>query len=500
MVRFLLCFLLLSLATLLRADDLTSRLRMLYPGEDAVAVQERQYLGKQLDNLFVRLNHYDRVDRRSRRKQLERIQERYERELLLTYDPGAELTDAFRSGRYNDATAALLYALTLEKYNIPYEGYVDHWESYLVADPQGKRPVRLHAPAVRAHSAAAERSYRREYLALLRGTLDEDFTTLSPTQADQLYYQYTYLPDRRLSFRELSAYAQFRRAQRAFAGRDYPTTAAHLTEARLLDDRPAFTLYQQAVTLQQASLTQPSEGAVVTELFAQWQEDTASQYLPARLLQYFDAQQQLLLAAGQAEGALDLLNRYCTRAPAHTPDWCAELGMLQSLRLLAYYQSRGENVQALHLAESLLHTHPEDDRLRGYVAELTLVNLRQTYTDAQELVHQAQKAARRYPFLVKHDRYADIVLRQTALRVRDLFAQENEPAGLRELAHFRKQLEEIPNGYDRTLWTLTAFVAASNYYFAEEDYAPARTYIDEALGHDPTNDFLLHQRDLLARY
>ena len=500
MVRFLLCFLLLPLATLLRADDLTGRLRMLYPGEDTEAVQERQYLGKQLDNLFVRLNHYDRVDRRSRRKQLARIQERYRRELLLTYDPTAELTDAFRDGRYNDATAALLYALVLEKYNIPYEGHVDHWESYLLADPQGKRPVRLHAPAVRTHTAAAERSYRREYLAFVRGTLDEDFTTLSPTKADQLYYQYAYRPDRRLNFRELSAYAQFRRAQRAFVGRDYPATLAYLSAARLLDERPAFALYQRAVTLQQKSLTHPGEEAVIKELFAQWREDTASQYLPARLLQYFDAQQQLLLAAGQAEGALDLLNRFCTRAPAHTPAWCAELGMLQSLRLLAYYQSRGENVQALHLAESLLNAHPEDAHLQGYVAELTLVNLRQTYTDAQELVHQARKAARRYPFIANHDRYADIVLRQTALRVRDFFAQENITAGLRELAHFRKQLAETPNGYDRTLWTLTAFVAASNYYFAEEDYAPARTYIDEALRHDPTNDFLLHQRDLLARY
>ena len=473
---------------------------MLYPGEDAVAVQERQYLGKQLDNLFVRLNHYDRVDQRSRRKQLDRIEERSRRELLLTYDPTAGLTDAFRDGRYNDATATLLYALILEKYNIPYEGHVDHWESYLVVDPQGKKPVRLDAPAVRPHTMPAERSYRREYLALVRGTLAEDLSTLSPTAADRLYYQYYYAPDRRLNFRELSAYALFRRAQRAFATRDYPATLAYLTEARLLDERPAFALYQRAVALQQASLTPPSEEAVVTELFAQWREDTGSQYLPARLLHYFDAQQRLLLAAGRAEGALDLLNRYCTRAPARTPDWCAELGMLQSLRLLAYYQSRGENVQALHLAESLLNTNPENERLQGYVAELTLVNLRQTYTDAEELVHQAELAARRYPFLVQHDRYADIVLRQTALRIRDLFAQEDEPAGLRELGHFREQLQQIPNGYDRTLWTLTAFVAASNYYFAEENYAPARTYIDEALRHDPTNDFLLHQQDLLARY
>ena len=502
MVRYLLCFLLLTLLTTrAHAVDLTGRLRILYPGEDAAAVSERQYLTKQLENVFSQLSHYDKVDRRSTRKQIERIRERYQRELLLRYEPGAELADAFRTGAYNDATATLLYALALEKYNIPYDGHVSHWESYLVVDPQGKRPIRLAAPAVRNHDVPTERSYRREYLSLLRSTLTEDYPQLSPAAADQLFYRYHYAPDRRLSFRQLSAYARFRRAQEAFAATDYPAALQYLTEAQLLDDRPAFAVYRQAVVLQQNSLRTPDLTGYVADLFRQWQEDSSSQYLPAALLRLFDERQRGLLAQDDPERARALLHAFCTRAPAQTSSaWCDELGMLQSLRLLAYYQAQGQDVQALHLAEALLAAQPDDASLQGYVAELTLVYLRHTYTDPDELVTQARAAGRRYPFLLLHDRYADIVLRQTALRVRDLFAAENEGAGLLELAHFREQLDKIPNGYDRALWTLTAFVAASNYYFAEKDYAPARAYIEEALGHDPTNDFLLHQQDLLARY
>ncbi len=84
--------------------------------------------------------------------------------------------------------------------------------------------------------------------------------------------------------------------------------------------------------------------------------------------------------------------------------------------------------------------------------------------------------------------------------MRDLFAVERVNDALDALGNFRRQLSAIPNGNDRRLWTLTAFVAASNYYFQREDYAPARAYVAEALRHDPNNDYLLHQRDLLARY
>ncbi|CAH1002229.1 hypothetical protein LEM8419_03146 [Neolewinella maritima] len=511
MVRYLLCLLITCSATLLRADDLSGRLRMLYPGEDAEATLERAYLAKKLDNLFLQLSHHDRVERGPVHKQVERIQERFVRELLLTYDARAGLTDAFRSGSYNDATATLLYALTLEKYNIPYEAHVDHWESYLTVDPQGKRTIALHSPGTRTHTPAAERGYRREYLSLLRTVHEEDIAQLSPAAADQLFYRFYYRPAQRLSFRQLSAYAQFRRAQHAFTRADYTSAIADLHAAWLLDDRQAFLMYRRAVELQQSSLSAPDVTGYVDDLFTRWREDSTNRYLPAALLRHFDDRQQLLLTQDQPDKARHLLTTYCTRdataspvlsrdGPAPATAWCDELKQLQHLRFLAHYQSRGEYVQALHLAEALLAEQPQDAQRQAYVAELTLVHLRQTTASPEELVTQARAAALRYPFLLQHDRYADIVLRQTALRVRDLFAQENVAAGQLELVHFRKQLRDIPNGYDRKLWTLTAFVAASNYYFAERDYAPARAYIEEALGHDPTNDFLLHQQDLLRRY
>ena len=484
---------------MLRADDLAGRLRLLIPGETAPAVAERRYVEKQLDNVFRQLNYHERVNRRSPRQQVAAITARYHTEVFRTYRREATLADAFRSGSYSDATAALLLALTLERYGLAYEGHVDHWEVYLVAQPDDRTSVTLRWPS-RPRTAARERSYRREYLALLRAALPDTPTELEPAAADSLFTYYHYPTTQRLSFRQLAAYAKFQRALQFYAADQFATCRALLGEARQQDDRHAFYLWQRAAALQQERLRQVHWEARIGKLFTQWQQDTANRYYPAALLRAFDVRQQELLAARTPTEALALLKNFSTRGPARMDDWRKQLQLLQSLRLLAYYQERGEEVQALHLAQALLAAHPGEARYADYVAELTLVQLRHTYADPRELVRRADAAAERYPFIRRHDRYADIVLREVALEVRDRFAELDEAAGLRALRQFEERLRAVPGGHDRSLWTLTAYVAASNYYFAERNYPQARKYLAEALRHDPTNDFLLHQQDLLRRY
>ncbi len=494
---FLLLLLLFSLS--LRADDLNGRLCLLYPGNEPAVVDARGFLEKKLENLFRQLRYTDKLERKSLRRQVRGIEDRLQRDVLRHYDPAAELGDAFRNGTYNDATATLLYALTFEAFNLPHEGYVDHWESYLLVDPQDKR-IAVRNPSARPHTPEAELTYRREYLALVRSTLDEELTALSPAEADAVFFSYYYRPGQRLTFRQLSAYEQYRRAQSAYATADYARADALLARAHQQESRPAFTLLERAGQIQLSALERPDVEGYVTELFALWREAPDNRYFPAALLQHFDERQGILLAQQRTEDARALLTRYLERSPAGQAAWAEKLTLLQSLRFLARYQERGETAQALHLAEALLTGAPDNPEFQNYVAELTLVTLRRTYPDPDTLVAEAEQAAERYPFLLRHERYADVFLRQAALRVRDRFSDREEAAALAALVTFREQLAAIPNGYDRTLWTLTAFVAASNYYFAEEDYPAARAYIEEALRHDPTNDFLLHQQDLLRRY
>lgn len=499
MLRILALLLLLGLSATTRATDLRSQLLLLYPGEEAAAVETRAYLTDKLENVFRQLRYTDRVTRKSTERQVMMITDRLYQGTLRNYATEAALSDAFTDGTYNDATATQLLALTLEHFGIPYVGYVDHWESHLVVSLPSAT-LTLRHPTARAHAPEADRSYRREYLSLLRNALELPLSELSPAEADSIFYRYYYRPTQRLDFRQLAAYGQYRRAERAYRAGDFIATRNHLTTALSEDWQPAFYLLARAATLQESALQPVAIDSYISELFGLWKEQPTNAYLPAALLQYFDTRQQQLLASDELDAAMRLPETFGARAPAGSADWRAELRVLQQLRLLNYYQQQGKNVLALQIAEALLERAPEKVTYQHYVAELTLVDLRRRYPDPGELLQQTIEAARQRPWLRGYDRYADIVLREAALTVRDAFAGGRVEDATRALTAFREKLTAYPNGHDRTLWTLTAFIAASNYYFAGNDYVAARAYLEEALSHDPANAFLLHQQDLLARY
>lgn len=495
-LSFLLLFFLLSLPKLSYADDLGGRLRQLLPGDAPATVNERQFLYRELNELFRTLREEDRVSRKSLKKRVSRIEARLEKDFFRDYSGHTDLSETLRRGRYDDATASILYALAFEQFDVPYEGRIDHWESYVIADPEG-RGIELRHPRTRKHQEAAERAFRREYLSLVRATVQPDMPSLSVAAADSLFYRLYYRPDRPLTFGQLAAYRQFRRAQSAYARKEFREAAVYLENALQRENRSAFLILAQATKLQLAALYRPEVEGDVNELFQQWNENPDSRYLPSAILQYFDDRQRLLLAERREIEAKDLLVAFRDRSPAGKEEWVAQIEKLQWLRLIAYYRTEDLPKQARMLAEDLYAAEPDNPAYRHVLGELLLGDLR---LDNNESRQRADRLAQRYPFLKEQDRYADFLLRELALKVRDTFAREEERAGLLALAEFRQGLLKIPIDNDRNLWTLTAFLAASNYYFNSGNYVQARRYVEEGLKYGPEDDYLLHRRDVLRRY
>ena len=490
MPKFLGLLLLLCCSFTLTGARLSERLKLLYPGESSTIAAERRYLGKQLENVFRKLRYTDRLPRRSADERLSLIKARYRRDILRWYHERATPADAFRSGHFNDATASLLLALALEEFDLPFTAHVDHWEVYL-RTAQGT----IHHPTARLPTAEARRSYRREYLNLLRQTLPGVPSDLSEGAADSLYASYHFSPDRPLDFGGLAAYGQYRRALLAYGRHDYRAATTLLAGF----GTPAHRLLRRACTLQQAALSAPSPESYTEALFDRWRAEPDNVYLPRALLSHFDERQRKALGRSDTLAAATLYTDYRSRGGGHA-DWQGQLSRLYRLRRLTYFRRTDNVTEALRTAEELLADAPDEPGYRAFVADLTLSALRDRYRDPVELAGAAREAAERYEFLTTSDRYADLQLREFALRVRDRFAGGEEEAAQYALAAFRRQLSLQSGGRNRSLWTLTAFIAASNFYFARQDYAPALGYVEEALGYDPTSDFLLHQRDLLLRY
>lgn len=497
-MRILLFLTLFLTATSLRADALASRLRLLLPGEEAGVVNERQFLYQRISSLFREMED-GKFGRKSVKKRIGKITDHLEENYLKVYSDDADLTDAFRRGRYNDATAAVLTALALEHYNVEYYALVDHWEAYLIADPAGKKVIIRH-PETKKRKEGKEAAFRANFVELVRATVAEDLAVRSREQIDNAFFSYFYEPKKLLTFGQLSAYTIYREAQAAYADNNYKQAVALSKKASARENRPAFIVLRRAAEFQLAALAPKENTGDIGEFYRQWTEDPDNKYLPAAILNHFDEQQQLLLAQGRPDLARKLLNDYAAKAPAGSAAWEQELINLQRFRLVNHYYDRGRLDLAKTEAESLYADDPTNETVRFILGEIVIGSLRRTSSRGESFQREVQSAAKRYPFIRTQDRFADLLLRELAWKVRDLYAVDRAAEAKTALDQFRAALVDIPIGRERSLWTMTAFYAASDFYFRQEDYSRARQYVGEALRYAPEDQFLLHQQDLLGRY
>jgi|GEM_PF-2501377 hypothetical protein len=497
-MRFLLLILLLFSLSGLRADELSNRLRLLLPGDDASTVNERQFLHQRVRLLFVALEG-DKVEHKSTKKKIRRITDRLKRDHLRTYKADASVADAFRNGAYNDATAALLTALAFEHFGVGYYGYVDHWEAYLIADP-GNREDEVYHPNHAKHDDVREAAFRRDYFELLRATTLADVPNMTTGEVEQLFDRYYYPPDKKLTFGQLTAFLQYRRAQAAYAASEYQRAIDLLETAMSKEERPAFLVLRKAAELQLRAATKPEvEGDILT-LFAHWTERPDNHYLPAAILQYFDEQQRLLLAENRLLEAAELLSDYLGHAPAGKTKWAENMNDLHQFRLLRHHFVNGRPDLARRLAESLYNQDPENESLKFVLAEIILDELRRSRLTGGDFVAAITTAATRYPFICERDRFMNLQLRELAWKVRDDYERDDAATGKQSLQRFRSALLGIPVNEDRSVWTLTAFLAASNYHFRVMEYDQARFFVAEGLKYNANDEYLLHRRDVLARY
>lgn len=484
------------LAAPLRADALSERLRLLVPGEDAPTVNERQFLYRGINRLLLELEA-DRTGRKSVKKRIRRINDRLRRKYFRRAVPDATLADALRHGRYNDATATLLTALVYERFDLTYELYVDHYRSYLLADPDGRATV-VTAPNLPRPTEKRAATFRVDYLDLLRSTVLDDAP--APGEVQETFRRYFYDPARRLSLGQLAAYHHYRRAQTAYRNRRFQEALDLLSVALEREERPAFLVLRHAARLQLKAITQPEIEGDVTTLFRQWNERPDNRYLPAALLRYFDDRQQLLMATDSTGAAAQLLVDFRDRAPAGHEDWANQLADLHQYRLLTHYFLGGQNDMARQLAERLYAANPTDERIKYVLGEIVIDGLRRSRLTGDKFTAAVAAAGERYPFVRQQDRFADLYLREMAWAVRDRYEADDPAGGQAALKRFRESLVGISVDEDRSTWTLTAFLAASNYHFRQGNYGRARELVDLGLRYNPADPYLLHRRELLLRY
>lgn len=490
--------LLLTITAGLYADRLEDQLRFLIPDEGGDRKTERQFFRRAFNDLVGQLEA-DKLGRQSTKKIVSRIRERIKNNFLREYVRGAELADFFRFGRYNDVSLALVYSLLLEHFDVSHFGKIDHWEAGILADPEGEK-VWLSVPGRVKRGDPKEKAFRYDYVELLNLTVLPGRRPTSGTGVDSLFQRFHYGPKERLDFSTLSAYWHYQRAMLRYERGEYVEVIRTLGQARKRDDRAAFSALEQATYLQLAEMEGEDGKQALFYFFELWRKNPDNTYIPSALLTSFVYATNPLLHPGESFGKGEQLYQFMDSRGAHQPAWRNQLRELYYLQKSRYFAAQKNHEEVMAYVDSLYVLQPEHPVFQKFVGSLSLQSIRSSGARGRELKAMLDQLTLRYPFLLYHPAINDMLLADQARNIRDLYDADNSYQGDSQLAIFRTQLSQAPADDRRSLWVLTAYIAASNYYYRYYEYAQARRLIEEALRFAPKDPYLDHRLDLLRRY
>jgi hypothetical protein len=476
------------------ADPLNQQLRLLIPGESAAHQSARDYTQSEIEQLVANLRA-DRITRKSTKKQIQRIADYVERELLRDRTDYAPLQDLFRNGTFTQASVTALYALIFEQLGIPFEIRVDLWEVYLVADPT-RRAVALFAPGKRRRTAKREQSFIEAYNQFVAALYPNDHGEPTAGSFEARFHRNYFAPGATLDIRQLSAFMRYREGLHQYGQRAYAAALYALEAALRLDDRVAYRLLRRAALIQLADQNSSHSREALFYLFQLWQESPRDGHLRDEFVRRF------IEGAKQLETEEDLipfdrLYGYLHRKMISDPVLLRQLSEIYLLQKARFFARRGQVDQVAVYVDSLYRIKPNDPTIQDAVGRIVAWSLRgkREYTDG---LNQLSDFKRRYPFLATHPAFTDMQLFYQAEHVRALYDREQTSLGNNALQQFDTMLAQAGGQTARSdLWTVTAYLAASNHFFRMGEYTTARQLLEKADRLVPGNHYLLHRIELL---
>ncbi|RME99631.1 MAG: hypothetical protein D6772_07430, partial [Bacteroidetes bacterium] len=325
--------------------------------------------------------------------------------------------------------------------------------------------------------------------------------TAYPPAAEQdsstrfLYARYYFSEGTALSLKEAAAFMNYQQALLAYQQKAWSRCQELLARAQQLHAHPMFDVLERAIWLQLAN----QEASIRESTFYLWQlwEAQAGQPWLDELLRRFDYSVRQINRPTKWQ--IDSI--YQAFQVGFGDHQQAQARLREHYFVLSAQQEAdaGHTVQVLNLMDSLYILRPNNAEIQDILAGVMVRSLRKERRFAEGLKRIAYYE-QHYPFLKTNPIFQDQHLFYRAEQVHHHFEQENELLGLRCLQEFEQLLEQSGSTPRLAAWVTTAYLAASNFYFRARSYPQARIYIEHALQHAPEDDYLLHRRDVLARY
>ena len=452
------------------------------------------YIEKQLEGLFQYLDDRN-IQKKSPKRAAKVINEHLHKTFLLVEKGWTGFEDVFKKKTYNNITAAALYVLILEHFQMPYS-MMQKPEGIYISLHKKKKATLLFQPDKRQKTNLP--SFKDRYLTLLQELNIVPADNYGQKQTDSLFLHY-YMPgERPVSPVQITGNLYFIQAMRSFKAKDYSTTIDLLYKSQMFLPLPRNQVMKQATLYQLAGAIDIRKTADIKYLFSLYKVFPIPEIKQEVLFSFRQIADYFLNKKGDKIKYQSLFTQYRTTVKDDRV-LRNKLEKIYFSELAAYYAKLGETGIVLQYMDSLYTRWPENEEINRVIANKFIKSISQ-YKDYDYGIKQIEYQMSRYPFLRNNETVQDCHLMYYSRKGRDYFENGEVYKGSNTLETF----EMLARQYKRTphldLWVKTIYIPASYYYFTDRSYEEARRLIKRALVFFPEDPYLTHRLELLENY
>lgn len=475
-----------------RNQNLEEQLELLLPGTSLQAQSARMYASQRLSSFFDLLEK-KKITKKKESKAYAIIEQEVARHFLQTHQTYSQIDELFKSGVYDASTAAVLYSIIFDYYQLPYSIVLKATAVHLYkGNAETAQPLSI--AGTQQLDEQEYRAFQMNYTNLLRQAKLLK-TAEWHDSAQDLYERYYLGKARTYGLEDAVSFMHYRYALKAYQDQAWMVCLERLNAARSVKVFPLYAMFERLVWLQLAN-DETRKGQSTYYLWKLW-DYQANDALQSDLLLRFH--EDVMDLQPMSQWAMDsIFNAYNDRFEGHATAQ-EQLLAINYLLQARFFASHGRRVQVTNFMDSLYQMRPNDQGVQQMLGGILAWSLKEV-KDYNEGIEKIASLEAKYPFLKQDQHFQDRHLRYQSERIRDAYDGDKGRAGDNYLQSFEPLIEKATAIKNKVSYVTTAYLCASNYYFRAKNYAKALSLIEKGLSLAPDDAFLQHRTDLLRRY
>lgn len=396
------------------------------------------------------------------------------------YEENVLLNSIFRDGIYNCLTASMLYALVLERYEIPYAIKEKPTHIYLVAFP-GAENILFETTNPRGLYIPDDRT-KRDYvsgLVAMKLTTQDYVNSIGVSQAfNEFYYN-----NQNITLQQLAGLQYFNQAVAAQQNKDIDGAIKSIRKAELLYPCTKNQYFKRGL-IGEALANSEFESLKDIGYLAEHANGASEVQDKKRVLGTFG---EMLETKLLKNGEQEFITQAYTILETNITDEKLRSDIRYSYELAMTYwlhMKSADRIEVLQHAEEAYKINPNDVRLQDLILQV-IIRKSEHLLERGQAIEVFQGFADTFPFLKTHDKFRQAMVYQYAVKAHELFSKNLPTEGYKYLALIEQGMQELHGDAISLNQIAMVYAEAGACHFRKKEYAKARSILRKGLGYVP---------------